>query len=143
MYLPKAGFNPDSYLDRLTALMNTDITPSVLWELSPWSWLVDWFLHIGDAIQANETASSNQILSSYAYAMSELDATNGAVFSDIRSASTARVYDGPKTAVTQWRTLHRRRLRANPYGYSVNPTSSLNVGQWAILAALGFTKAGR
>jgi hypothetical protein len=142
MLLPKAGFNPANYLDRLRSLMSTDITPALLWELSPWSWLVDWFLHIGDAIEAAQTATSNRIVSSYAYAMSEYEAVNAILLSNI-AASGSRVYEGHKTTITQWTTLHRRRLRANPFGYSVNPTGSLNAGQWAILAALGFTKAGR
>lgn len=140
MYLPKVGFNPDSYLDRLNALMDTEITPSVLWELSPWSWLTDWFLHIGDAINAAETASDSRILSSHAYAMSEDIHVNGILASNIRASSTSRVYEGPSSAAHEWTTVRKRRIRANPYGFGVNPTTSLNAGQWAILAALGFTK---
>lgn len=138
-FIPKIGFNPDSYLEKLEALSDPQITPSVLWELAPWSWLVDWFVKIGDTIAANEVASDNRIISNYAYAMESIEVKRGAIFTNI----TGSKYAGPSAIARQWTTTGKRRLRANPYGFKPMTTAGLNPNQWVILAALGLTRASR
>lgn len=138
-FIPKIGFNPDSYLERLEVLMDPTITPAVLWELAPWSWLVDWFVKIGDTIAANEVASDNRIISNYAYAMESYEVKRGAIFTNLSGSN----YAGPSAIARQWTTTGKRRLRANPYGFKPMTTSGLNPNQWVILAALGLTRASR
>jgi len=43
---------------------------------------------------------------------------------------------------TSFRTTRKQRFRANPYGFARNP-NSFSGKQWAILGALGLTKAPR
>ncbi|DAD52082.1 maturation protein [ssRNA phage Gerhypos.4_31] len=138
-FIPKIGFNPDSYLDRLGQLMSTEITPSVLWELAPWSWLTDWFLKIGNTIAANEVASDNRIVSNYAYAMEQKTVTRGMLATGLHTNK----YAGPANVVRRWTTTGKRRIRANPYGFKPMTTANLNTNQWLIMAALGLTNAGR
>jgi hypothetical protein len=140
-FIPKVGFNPDSYFDRLEALMDPTITPSVLWELAPWSWLTDWFLKIGNTIAANEVASDSRIISNYAYAMEKVEIKRGAIFSSIGTGSVG--YAGPTAIARQWTTTGKRRIRANPFGFKPMTAAGLNPNQWTILAALGLAKAGR
>jgi len=142
VYVPKAGFDPSSFMDRLSTLMSTDITPSVLWELTPWSWLVDWGLHIGSSLQAAEAASSNRILTSYAYAMETVERTHALQLTNIHPRF-AGSYVGPSSYACTWTTTSRRRVRANPFGFASNPLVSLNGTQLGILAALGLTKSLR
>lgn len=141
-FIPKVGFNPDSYFERLEVLMDPQITPSVLWELAPWSWLTDWFLKIGNSIAANEVASDNRIVSNYAYAMEKSVIERGAIFSKINATNSGK-YAGPSAIVRRWTTTGKRRIRANPYGFKPMTTTNLNPNQWTILAALGLTRASR
>ena len=140
VYLPEAGFDPSRFDDRLATLMSLDITPSVLWELSPWSWLVDWYADIGGALASAEAASSNRVVSTYCYAMEE---TNTKVSFDaviLGTSSPSIIYDGPRTLNYTWNYTRKRRVRANPFGFSGSSSSALEGPQMAILGALGLTK---
>lgn len=139
-FIPKIGFNPDSYLDRLQELMNPEITPAVLWELAPWSWLVDWFVKIGDSIAANEVASDNRIISNYAYAMESRKIERGAILTNLTGGVK---YAGPNAIARRWTTTGKRRIRANPFGFKPMTNTNLNPNQWMIMAALGLSRASR
>jgi len=143
----KIGFDPKNFLDRLDQLVNTKLTPSVLWELAPWSWLIDWSLRIGDTIKANELASSDRLVMHYGYAMEKT------IYRDLLSVdmtgvprTRAQALDGdywpdlPASASFISTTTYKRRIRANPYGFRTGGTSALSVGQLGILGALGLTK---
>ena len=142
IYLPKAGFDPSKYDERYDTLFKTDLTPSDLWQLAPWSWLVDWFFDIGKAIESYEVGLSNRVLSSYMYAMEEVVSTTQVLVWDIR-AENQYSYTGPRSWSFQWEYSRKRRIRANPFGFTLNPESALNAAQFAILGALGLTKIRR
>lgn len=61
--LPKWDWNPEA-----VAIL-TGLKPNFyhLWELTPWTWLIDWFSNIGDLVQATwgESVTQNQILSEW------------------------------------------------------------------------------
>jgi hypothetical protein len=139
VFIPKAGFNPKSYLDRLETLMSMDITPSVLWNLAPWSWLVDWSNDIGSAISSMEAASTNRILTSYYYGMEDVTMVTKSA-QVLVQASSGAIYTGPSYMQSKIERRRRRRVRGNPYGFTGTTSSSLNGDQWAILGALGMSK---
>jgi hypothetical protein len=138
--LPKIGFDPSSYLDRLDAVMKVDITPATLWELAPWSWLFDWFFHLGESFRTSELALNDRILSTYGYAMERSSIYRKLELSNIRQTSTSRPYTGPTKLTSSWETTSLRRVRANPFGFTLNPTTGLSATQKAILGALGLTR---
>jgi hypothetical protein len=140
--LPKIGFDPENYFSRLNELINLELTPETLWNLAPWSWLVDWHLRIGDSIAANLLAVDDRVHSVYAYAMQR---TTEAYFTAgrIDSAQSGYTYIGDRDYGTVWRTTVKQRVRANPYGFTAGGADALNESQTAILAALGLTKVGR
>jgi hypothetical protein len=140
--LPEGQKDYSSYLTRLDELMRWDITPMDLWQLAPWSWLVDWFFDIGGQLDAWNSATSNRILSLYAYGMRDERLTTTSIVSNITPLSGV-TYTGPTTCFTQIVTRRRQRIKANPFGYTLNPLSSLSAGQMAILGALGLTKVRR
>jgi len=133
----------DPYLEKLNELMRFDLTPADLWQLAPWSWLVDWFVDIGGLIESWQAATSSNIMSLFAYAMRKEVITTSIFASDVRASSTAYRYTGPKSAYTEIKSTRYQRIKANPFGYILDPTVNLNVGQLAILAALGLTKTRR
>ncbi len=135
------GFDPNDFLQRLSVLVDPKITPSTLWELAPWSWLVDWNLRIGDTIRANEINANDLLIMHYGYAM-ETAVYSTAVSWRVTSvtSSTTRMSGVPTSAYYQNTTTYKKRLRANPYGFRVGGAGSLSGGQFAILGALGLTK---
>ena len=119
--------------------MSTEITPALLWELAPWSWLADWVLHLGDSLRAQEAAMSNRVLTTYAYAMESVEVENHLALSNIRPRYTGS-YAGPSHYSCAWTTTSRRRIRANPFGFIGTSASPLTVGQLGILNALSLKK---
>lgn len=132
------NFDPTNYFSRLNVLVNTQWTPSTLWELAPWSWLVDWELRIGDSIRANEIRANDLLVMHYGYAMEKTTYNAGFL---ARSPSYNFGTTGPKEVGGLATTVLKRRIRANPYGFRVGGTSGLSPSQLAILAALGLTKS--
>jgi len=130
------GFNPDDYLSRLNVLVNTKVSPETLWNLAPWSWLVDWNLKLGDSIAANQKAGNDLLVMHYGYAMEkqELSSAIHATYSD---TSWSRISKGITHRVVYTR---KKRIRANPYGFKVNSSAGFNQSQLAILGALGLTR---
>jgi len=127
-------------MDRLETLMSLDITPSVLWQLTPWSWLVDWFTDIGGALQSAEAAVNPRILSSFCYAMEETQTVTRLFLNNIKG-QTGYVYTGPSSLSISWHYTRKRRIRANPFGYTGSPSQTLSSDKMAILAALGLSRS--
>lgn len=135
------GFNPDDYFQRLSVLVNPRITPATLWELAPWSWLVDWNLRIGDTIRANEMNANDLLVMHYGYAMETSIYTTDISWRATSAPSATFTYSGlPSKGAAFATTMYKRRLRANPYGFRTGGTGGLTGSQTAILGALGLTK---
>lgn len=139
VYIPKAGFDPGNFLDRYETLASVDLTPAVLWELAPWSWLVDWAGQIGQSLSSMEAGLSNRILSTYFYGMEDAKAT-AVTDVTVLGNQSGRYHTGPKQMSTRIERRRRRRIRANPFGYGGSSSVALNGSQMAILGALGLTR---
>lgn len=141
--LPEGQKDYSSYLTKLDELMRWDITPMDLWQLAPWSWLVDWFFDIGGQLDAWNSATSNRILSLYAYGMRDERLTTTVIVSNIRGSTADYRYSGPSSVFSQTLARRRQRVKANPFGFIPDPLHQLSAGQLAILGALGLTKVRR
>jgi len=119
-------------------LLGTRITPTVLWELTPWSWLVDWFVGVQDAISAAGLQLDDGVLMRWAYLMRETRASN------TWSVNADNFYVfGPSGSISA--TTHfvkKERVRGTPFGFGLNP-AAFTGNQWAILAALAISKGPR
>jgi hypothetical protein len=128
-----------SDLDRreqqINYLLGTRVTPEVLWNLQPWSWLVDWNLNIGTNIANAERLASDGLVMKYGYLMCETTIDHSIVIENVPIKGT---YQGPFT--TLFRTTRRQRVKASPFGFSIVP-GSFSARQWSILGALGYTKS--
>lgn len=105
------------------SLLGLKLTPALVWELVPWSWLIDWFSNVGDVLQnlSNEVAD-NQV-SRYAYAMIQT-----------KREYTWFATDGYLSASVSKRFTTKVREAINPFGLAAG--SELSDTQRAILAAL-------
>ena len=118
-------------------LLGVRLDPEVLWNLTPWSWLVDWFVNIGPVLHNLSAFGQDGLVLRYGYLMHHHTR---------RSEQTHRgVYlpkggDFPTGNLTStFRLESKRRIRASPFGFGVT-VGSFTLRQWAILAALGITK---
>jgi hypothetical protein len=133
------NYDPSDYLDRLNALVNVNITPEVLWNLAPWTWLVDWNLRISDSISANLLAANDLLIMHYGYAMEKTVYTTVSNSYGVQGAIIG-ANSQPNRVISSVVTTRKRRIRANPYGFRVGGAAALSGSQLAILAALGLTK---
>lgn len=128
----------EAWEQAINHLFGTRITPSKLWELAPWSWFGDWFGSIGDTLANASALTSDGLVLQYGYLMCE------SVYERTCTLEGIRLRDGSYLAPISvtYSTTRKERKRATPYGFGLNPNSFTD-RQWAILAALGLTKAPR
>jgi hypothetical protein len=138
-YLPEfdpsdLNFDTNWYaVKRLMTLSGTRVNPSLLWKITPWSWLVDWFTNAGNVIDNLVSASQDGVVSKNLYLMhhriEELVFTQTFnFFSGARSVSWSRVID-----------TKQRDHAGTPFGFGLS-AGSLSGKQWSILGALGISK---
>jgi len=136
-YYLDQGIDPASKMELYASLarkiVGARLSPEVLWELQPWSWLVDWIFNIGQILENIESFQTDGLVLRYGYLMcTDVVTSERTIYSH-----TLKGVRGPVTVkLTQTR---KQRIRATPYGFGLNP-SSFSADQWAILVALGMTK---
>jgi hypothetical protein len=124
-----------SYAEKLLGLR---LTPERLWELAPWSWLVDWFANIQGSIRvSSELGSFSQdgLVLRYGYVMRTTQVTQVITLDGVSTYA-----GGLKPVTVASGTILKERVAATPFGFGSNPTS-WNDGRWAILGALAISKA--
>lgn len=99
-------------------------TAKDVWDLTPWSWLVDWSVNTGSLFKNLSTLSRDGIRIHHAYVMMQVD--------------TEYKYSVPGNTVTFVETS-KNRIRASPFGFGFRP-GSLSNKQKAILTALGISR---
>jgi hypothetical protein len=116
-------------------LLGLELTPELLWEVAPWSWLSDWVVNIGENITNASRLSKDDLVIRYGYLMVQSEVTWTRT---MRGASTYRSGAlGDLILVTK--ALRKERFRATPFGFGIN-TDAFSPRQWAILGALGMTR---
>jgi hypothetical protein len=116
-------------------LLGLDVTPTTLYKVTPWSWLVDWFVNAGDALQRVQDLATDAVASKYFYVM-----RHSLVEYEYRKVFTTR--DGVTHDFTWNRTVEakRRGESKHPFNFSLLP-GNLSDSQLAVIAALGITRA--
>jgi hypothetical protein len=137
-YLP-SGYDSRTKIGKLALLadrLGLNLTPDTLWELSPWSWAVDWFSNTGDVISNVSDFATGGLVMHYGYIMEHT--TVSRTYYQERSGFLVKglpVPAGPLTLVTETKV----RRQANPFGFGVT-WEGLSAFQASILAALGISR---
>jgi len=119
-----------SYVDKANHLLGIRLTPEVLYELTPWSWLLDWQTDIGSII-SNATAFSQDALAmQYGYVMREETREVTYLSDPFRPDSNTSI-----TLDTSYRTDYKMRWQASPYGFGTS-FGDLSQSQLDILLSL-------
>jgi hypothetical protein len=115
-------------LAKANKLYGTSVTPDVLWNLSPWSWGVDWFANTGDVIHNMSVLSNDTLVLLYGYSMR----------SDVverTSVGTSSVNGKTYTSKLVTTSTVKQRRPANPYGFGSGGLA-LTPSRVAIVTAL-------
>lgn len=142
MYHSNRDFKVAANIQRLAKyadlVLGTNLSPEVLWNLAPWTWLVDWKLNVTDAMSNYTRFQSDELVLQYGYVMRQTSSYNTytlekpLVFTNgYRRSSLVRSYC----------VLQKERYKATPFGFGLNPRS-FTAEQQAILAALFLSKFG-
>lgn len=121
----------ESEVDKLFGLT---LTPDVVWELTPWSWAIDWFSNAGNVISNATSFGLAGLVMKYGYMMEE----TSIVDTYEMPATGIRSVAGPPPSVSVSSTV-KRRTEADPFGFGVG-WEGLTPTQLAITAALGITR---
>lgn len=128
-----------SFESQASYLLGLRITPELLWNLAPWSWLVDWFAEIGPILGNLSAFSNDGLVLKYGYLQKHTIASRYYTF----TATKDDIYSPRKMFVTRFRTERKERVRATPFGFGFMP-DQLTGYQTSILGALAATaKPGR
>jgi hypothetical protein len=144
-YIPDIGSNPWRRRT-VRALYGANVTPEVVWNLLPWSWLADWFGNIGDVMSNASSNAVDNLTADYAYVMRTLEIKteyfgsaswgsfdSGDNFTKVIKAGSAQAY-----AVTK--TEYKLRSVGSPFGFGAT-FDGLSNYQMGIAAALGISRA--
>lgn len=142
-YVPEAGQGFFQDLSRFETLgqklLGYRFTPETLWELAPWSWLIDWLLGIQNNISVATRFQNDGLVLHYGYLMVR-DRITVSTLCDIVYHEGPSALNRRKPAYMRTTYDRKRRVKSTPFGFGLNP-SSFTTRQWAILASLGMTKA--
>jgi len=123
----------------IKALYGANLTPSLLWEIMPWSWLIDWFSNVGSVLSNLSENAAENLVADYAYVM---------VQQDYLHRRTEKQYikkrpNDPAGFLVEASYVHRaktlQRQAASPFDFGLTP-ADLSVRQMLILAALGISR---
>ncbi len=116
-------------------LLGSRLTPDLVWQLTPWSWLTDWFVDFGSLIQNLEAMVLDGSVMWYGYVMATQQRSH------TYHLTGSRLLDGsPLTLEQQFTAVTKQRVRATPFGFGLSPNADFSMKQWSILAALGITR---
>jgi hypothetical protein len=109
------------------------ITPSLVYNLTPWSWMADWFGNVGDNIDNYTASQDDNLTAKYAYIMKTIT-------EEVINDSYIKC-GGTEVLGLRWRrgVVAKTRVQASQFGFSIT-MPEFSAWQWSILAALGFSR---
>jgi hypothetical protein len=122
-------------LKRLKHLYGVEVTPEVIWNLTPWSWAVDWLTNTGDIITNVTRFSEDGLCMPYGYMM---ETTIMDYLYRMRNVTPKGYNIADLTQIFTHTVKYRR--GATPFGFGLSE-AAFTPRQWAIIAALGLSRS--
>lgn len=130
-YIPNID-TPEWRTRAIAELYGAKPNAALLWELTPWSWLIDWVSNVGDVISNMDNHLAENLAASYAYSMSTVNYTL-----ELESRHKSDVFDHVDTWSQEFTS--KGRDVASPFGFALTP-DMFSWRQWSILGALGISR---
>lgn len=127
-------------------LIGEGASAGTVWNLTPWTWLTDWFVDFGGLLHYQQAVADNQVVATTnGYSIWEEMSVEAELFDPVYDPAgvtqpwLADVTQGHAVSTVKWR--RHKRQGGNPY--AIGPTwTGFSPQQWAILAALGVSHGG-
>lgn len=136
-HLPR-GYDARSEWDRKALLakeiLGLDLDLETIWNLTPWSWAIDWFSNLGDVVSNVSSWLEDGLVMPYGYMM-EHTIVNVTYTRKFRNLLKSGTVDSAVTLSVETKV----RRKANPFGFGLS-WNGLSTLQLAILSALGITR---
>lgn len=135
------GFGiPQKFIAGSRQLLGLDLTPETVWNVTPWTWLVDWQSNVGDVVSNFTAIGADHLVLRYGYLMQEATRTYrhehlGVYLKNGVPLKSSRVVG--ETVYTA-----KSRIVASPFGFALT-WDQLDPRQIAILTSIGITRRGR
>lgn len=110
----------------------TATSAETTWNVTPFSWLVDWFVNVGDLISNVTAFQQHGLVLDYGYMSVKQVRKYSALY---RFTYNGSVYDATVSTIGE----RKRRIRATPFGFGTT-FSGLSATKSGILAALATSK---
>lgn len=120
-------------------------TPDLLYNITPWTWLADWFTDVGDIVAYFSPNAVENLVTRYAFTMRHVVRRDECVAHVRLDARSDPLFTWPagkgvlRSLLTQ--EIKQRGHGWAPFGTSWPGAAPLTVRQKAILAALGISRA--
>jgi hypothetical protein len=124
--------------DNARLLLGVKLDAEVLWNLTPWSWLADWFGNVGDIATNVSHFSRDGLVMPYGYIMAESSVMEEHLLYDL----SWRDPTGPRSVRDKAGYVRKQRRAATPFGFGLSDMV-LDTRQLSILNALGISKVPR
>lgn len=106
--------------------------PALVWELTPFSWLVDWMSNVGDVVANMDNGWADNLVARYAYVMKSVEVVGEFTSTcDLKDTTLHNSWD----FLVSWKT----RGGASRFGFGLTE-ANFSPRQWSILAALGIQR---
>lgn len=140
-YLPPYQPGGDN-LRRTTQIANylygTRVTPEGIWNLTPWTWALDWVANVGDVLHNISAFQNDGLVMQRGYIMEKVTHEKEITYNPLTTNDYPSNKEESCHAVL--RTTVKSRRGATPYGFGLDP-SGFSTRQKAILLALGFSRS--
>lgn len=110
-----------------------------LYQLTPWSWAVDWVSNTGDLVQNLTSFAQDSLVLRYGYVMCH---TTVDITDEWSGQLAVRGSWTPVTLTSKSRVVIKQRRHATPYGFGLS-YDGFSDRQKAIIAALGISRISR
>ncbi len=133
---PGLAGSMERFLTEWDLILGLKPSPDRIWQLIPFSWLVDWFLDVQSSLSIAERLADDNLVINYGY-MS--DVTTRTVIQDTQFTTPAPYQASFNRVRTRTTAITRQRIRANPFGFITQPQVDISPIKVAILLAIGIT----
>jgi hypothetical protein len=131
---PSQAERMQRYASLARKLYGVELTPEVLWNLSPWSWAFDWFADTGAVAHNISALGKDGLVMQYGYAMHSSD-------SKVRHMCKFTLHGRDYYTSYTITNRSRKRVTAHPYGFGISDVS-LTARQKGVIAALAVQPGG-
>lgn len=126
----------DQYAEKLVGFLGLEITPEVIYDLTPWTWLLDWFTSLGSTVKFLSDFGLHNNVVDYAYFTQHVTTKRGRMLWNFGTTGTA--YNRNLVMVHE-ESKEVFREAASPLGFGVS-WAALTESQLGVLTALGLIR---